>query len=331
MDTIVVDQDFLVAVDIGATNTRVSLYWVQSKTITEVPKFKSSSLEDLFHHLNNLAQQVQQKTKHVSLGAVLAVAGPVSHNREQVTITNYHGTDKTLHVKDLPHVLFPQGKTQLLNDLEACCYGIMSTPKKEDYFQVAFASTTEQVHMNYAVLAMGTGLGCGIILNDYDSVLPLEAGHCTLQHSEEDAPLCQYLSKHLYNGEQPIEYEDICSGRGLKAVYEFLSKHTKSSHDIATLPDEFAKQSMWIHYKYLMRAAQNISVMIPSVKGVFLAGDNQVQNDTFFQSKQDQLREEFLDHTKREWMEKVTVWRQTKSNNFNVQGALFIAKKNYLQ
>ncbi len=328
---VVSDQDFVVAVDIGATNTRVSLYWIKSKTITQVPKMKSNTLEQLQQHLNDLAQQVKQKTDHQSVGAVLAVAGPVSHNREQVTITNYQGSQKTLHVKDLPTVLFPHGKTQLLNDLEACCYGIMSTSQKEQYFEVAFASSTEQTTMNYAVLAMGTGLGCGIILNEQHSVLPLEAGHCTLLPSDEDAPLCQHLSKQLYHGKQPIEYEDICSGRGLKAVYEFLSTHTKSSHDIASLPDEFAKQAMWIHYKYLMKAAQNISVMVPSVKGIFLAGDNQVHNDAFFQSKQEELKEEFLDHTKREWLDKVTVWRQTQSNNFNVQGALFIAKKNYLQ
>ncbi len=48
-------------------------------------------------------------------------------------------------------------------------------------------------------------------------------------------------------------------------------------------PNQYAVQALKIHYKNLMRAAQNIAVGLQA-KGLLLAGDNQVANDPFFRS-----------------------------------------------
>lgn len=48
-------------------------------------------------------------------------------------------------------------------------------------------------------------------------------------------------------------------------------------------PNKYAVQALTIHYRMLLRAAQNIAVAL-QCKGLFLAGDNQVANDPFFRS-----------------------------------------------
>jgi len=82
-----------------------------------------------------------------------------------------------------------------------------------------------------AVLAMGTGLGTGLIVGAPGgtfNVIPLEAGHVHVAtpginspnfHEERDR--IEFLSQKIYGGSYPIEFEDICSGRGLEYCYEF--------------------------------------------------------------------------------------------------------------
>jgi len=86
-------------------------------------------------------------------------------------------------------------------------------------------------------MAMGTGLGTGLLFsstykhtkfddNPKFEVIPLEAGHCSITYPAEKQP--QYhseskrltnLSKSVYGSHHVAEFEDICSGRGLKACY----------------------------------------------------------------------------------------------------------------
>jgi glucokinase len=81
------------------------------------------------------------------------------------------------------------------------------------------------------VCAMGTGLGTGVIRynpKDGFSVLTLEGGHCKAtfpgrkaENRETDMKRLEYLSQVLYQSKHSIEFEDICSGRGLQSCYEF--------------------------------------------------------------------------------------------------------------
>lgn len=82
---------------------------------------------------------------------------------------------------------------------------------------------------------MGTGLGVGLIQYNRShkheikfQPIPLEAGHCLItfpapgsKFYERDLARLKFLSKKLYNNQQGVEYEDICSGRGLQYCYEF--------------------------------------------------------------------------------------------------------------
>lgn len=81
---------------------------------------------------------------------------------------------------------------------------------------------------------MGTGLGCGAILynpvSERHHVVEMEAGHCLIPYvgenayptAKDDIERLKYLGKKIYEREgHPVEFEDICSGRGLKACYDY--------------------------------------------------------------------------------------------------------------
>lgn len=396
---------YFVAVDVGATNTRVSVViklrnhhqdrhhhrhhrvgaGASNAQRFELDKFQCSSVDqllDVLHFLNR--ELLTVFGGQGATAAALALAGPIDKSNHHVTLTNYDEGCRVLDKHALPSGIFPFEKTRFLNDLEACCYGVISDGINGDldqYFTSAFEKTTtttnESTHVSssssssidhrqkmyleqksYAVLAMGTGLGCGLIIcngkSDEDGSLSfvplaLEAGHVLVgnvgtkgssssssrkEDYEKTVSRFQYLSQSEWNGEYGIEYEDICSGRGLKNCYqfEFAYAHQPVNHsatpgDIAQTyqSDRYARMALEAHYGYLMRAAQNICVMIPSCKGVFFAGDNQVDNEPFVSENLDSLKEQFLDHQKKSWLTDVVAFRQVKKKNFNMAGCEYLA------
>ncbi|ELR23790.1 group A glucokinaselike, putative, partial [Acanthamoeba castellanii str. Neff] len=143
-------------------------------------------------------------------------------------------------------------------------------------------------------------------------------------------------SKTLYSGKHAIEYEDIVSGRGVLAVYQWITAEHKeaakyeSAEEISTAafredPCPFATKALLIHYRFLMRVAKNLCVGLQA-KGMFLAGDNQVVNNPFFEKHLPEMRAEFLDHPKPDWIDKVELYTQTESFNINLHGALYYAR-----
>jgi len=194
---------------------------------------------------------------------------------------------------------------------------------------------------------MGTGFGCGLLLfNDgFHKVLPLETGHTTIttlgknhKDKKEEEELFDYIGAKLYNNQNTIEFEDVCSGRGLGYCYEFVTKDDASveknitaqeivSKALCENPDPYASKALLWHYKYLFRSAQTQCVGLQA-KGVFLAGDNQVYNNSFVTKHTNTFKEEFLNHTKRKWIEEIPFYQQTKKYNLNLHGTLFVARRN---
>lgn len=194
---------------------------------------------------------------------------------------------------------------------------------------------------------MGTGLGCGLLVaphkqNGHHTVLPLETGHtlittlgCEDPAFKEEENLIQYLSKKIYQNKFTLEWEDICSGRGLVHCYDFATKsspHSEKTLDAGKIIERAmsgepeAVHASLLHYKYLIRAGQNQCVGFQA-KGIFLAGDNQVANDPFVSKHMEELKAEFLNHPKQGWIADSFVFRQIKSLNLNLLGCMFVAQK----
>lgn len=173
-------------------------------------------------------------------------------------------------------------------------------------------------------------------------VIPLEGGHCKVTYpgrksddKPKDMERLDFLSMRCYNSRFTIEMEDICSGRGLQSCYEFETKQYPcklKANDIAKLAirqeDPHAEQAMLAHYRYLMKAAQNIMIMT-NCKGVFFVGDNQVDNGDFFVRHRDVLKFELSNHVKFTWLENIDAYRQIKPYNFNLEGTFYYLKQNH--
>jgi len=286
----------------------------------------------------------------------MAIAGPVTEFGTVGELTNYESTtpeERLLRVKDLPSNIFPHATTRFVNDLESCCYGVLALDNQKllgEYFAPVWSvegdnSVQLRPTVHHAVLAAGTGFGCGLLikLGAQFQVYPIEYGHALLpplgtEHPNRDLDerLSNYLSQKLYAGRYAPEYEDIVSGRGIGWVYEFLVQGKTdcpsglSAAEIVFAatndpPNKYAVQALTIHYRILMRAAQNVAVALQA-KGILLAGDNQVANDPFFRSLAPELKAEFLNHPKRHWIENVPVFAQYKLFNINLFGTLFVAR-----
>jgi len=349
--TVLQTRKYVIGVDVGGTNTRVAVCGLDGQYII-VSKFLSSSLKQLLGGLEQLSAPLISLMGFAPYAACLDIAGPVAENGTQVEITNYSGSsaERTIKTSDLPPLLFPAGRTVFVNDLESCCYGILGLDEQKklgEFFAPLWGHVSTELqlpHVHHAVLAAGTGLGAGLLLklgNRNFQVYPLEFGHAlipplgiTHMDREFDQHLLNYLSERLYAGAYPAEYEDIVSGRGLTYVYDFLVKDLTDTTggltpaeiaSAAASGNAHAKKALEVHYRTLIRTSQNIATAM-NVKGIFLAGDNQVANDGFVKSIQKELHEEFLNHPKRHWIENVPVYTQITTFNINLYGTLYVAR-----
>ncbi|PRP77286.1 glucokinase [Planoprotostelium fungivorum] len=371
-DALDLPLDLYLGVDIGGTNTRVGVInenerilalqnpgpdQPKSGAFLAVVKFKASTLEQLVEKLRLVGQQLLQATKRKPISAVVSVAGPVSENGRKVNLTNYIG-DKDLSVEGLPSILFNADCTRFLNDLAATCQGINSLAEEgrlNKYFDQLWSSNPVPPGFglnptNYLVLAMGTGLGCGVLAilpNGVHEVIALETGHLTVStvgpHEEgyqEEVQFLEWLAQKIYGGKHAIEWEDICSGRGLQSCYEYVVRNDNSA-DKTLNPEAIAKRAvennydpycrtaLFLHYKFLFRTAQEQCVGL-NCKAFFLTGDNQIYNNAFVKEKSQEYLEEFLNHPKRQWIDEAVCFRQTRRTELNLRGALYSARKIFM-
>jgi len=263
------------------------------------------------------------------------------------TITNYEQGDRDIHVNDLNPHGFPPDATLFVNDLEGTCAGILAlneTDQLGSFYTPLWVSeggvpkilTTKPS----LVLAMGTGLGTALIVTDFTKqshhIFPMEAGHILITELgvgnvdyEKEREMIKFIGGILYQDSFTIEFEDVCSGRGIGYVYRWLTGEEVSTGDIvekAENGDEMAKSAIGYVYRFLIRNAQNACIF-SQAKNVFLSGDNQVKNYQFVEPIKDMLHQEFLNHPKGQWLESVDMWAQTTEANFNIFGALFLSRK----
>jgi len=168
------------------------------------------------------------------------------------------------------------------------------------------------------------------------NIFPIEAGHILVtelgsgnEFHTKERDLVEFVGKKIYKNYHSIEFEDICSGRGISHVYEWLTGEVEETSNIikkAKEKDEKALECISYVYRFLLRNAQSLCVM-GQAKAVYLSGDNQVKNQEFVFQLKEVLHHEFLNHPKREWLESVDVWTQTENADFGIFGALYLAKK----
>ncbi|KAJ9458876.1 hypothetical protein DIPPA_70118 [Diplonema papillatum] len=335
-----------VAIDIGASNTRIAVKGVDGKG--GHIKRKVNSKPALFALLNE-ANTAFKKAGIVVLAAGVAGPGPRSPDGTRLgPFSNYTSEDQHLYRDELPSTLCPKGKTVLLNDLEAAAYGVAGVAggnSYSSYFSKMWGTNTAFDLRNgpCLVVAPGTGLGCGLIYmseSGKPSVMCLEFGHSSLAADAGDEAWLRQLATKVYTKPLPVEWEDVVSGRGLVACWYRCALDAKLI-DASSVTDAgqvaqraldgcpVAGKAMWLHYKYALAFASDL-VMGFVCGSVVFTGDN-IVNNQFYLGKSDvvsDLQNEFMSHTSARFgfHQKVSVYRQTQSVNLNLEGAFFKAK-----
>lgn len=197
--------------DVGGTNTRLSLYAADGKTLLREARFKSAdyvSLEDI----------VLPFVKESALGSpsacVLGVAGPVRNGSVNTTNLPWQLNELDLQEKlAIPKVI-------LANDLVVAAVGCLHT--RGDSLTVLTPNSINSKGNHLAVLAAGTGLGQAKLIWTGDRHLPLatEGGHGDFAPT---TPI-QMEFWHFLSNRFPdhVSVERVLSGNGLGCLYDFF-------------------------------------------------------------------------------------------------------------
>ena len=244
---------YWIGVDIGATNTRISLATDQEHL--QLCRFVSGSTRHQLAQFESLAAELSPFVRaQPASGAALAGAGRILKRGEVIDITNFKGgpEHRLLSRAELPQLLFPLQQTVFLNDLQAASYGVLSlalTGKLSGYFTPLWGRNVD-LHTDlapYLIVAPGTGLGASLLLwvaevGQYIA-MPLEAGHThcpPLGPDHEDyaseKELLDFVSKKCWAGKSSAEFEDLVCGQGLVNIYLWLcSKQAKPASEQQSL------------------------------------------------------------------------------------------------
>ena len=356
---------YCLGADVGGSGIRfiLSNYHNENQFI-EHEHIKAKNSNDIYQAVNSLNTTIQKlHSKSQCCGSTFAIAG-LRKSKDTVSLLNWPGPDsnRTIDVRKFPKTIYPEHHSILLNDLEACVYGIIyynNQKKSHEYFEKLWGPSNSLISKtNTAVLAMGTGLGGALITHDSISqrsfAVPTEMGFLqAIQEGdnypgiEEERKIIQYTSNHLYGGKHMPIYENLASGRGMVITYQYLLQNQKNSKaiqnniqnhsinqktitalDITNLAkngDKIALEAMKRHYLFFTRCAKAFASSL-KCESVIMALSNQVTNRWFVHTIIPEMELEFKNFTKPDWMKNISVWAQKKDINFNLLGTSYISK-----
>lgn len=199
----------VLAADVGGTKVNLALF-ASSKGELRRLRMQSYPSQE-FDSLLGPVRHFLDAGAPALAAAAFGVAGPVRHERAQITNLPW-----VIDAEELRGVLgiVP---VKLMNDLEATAYGVLTLPPDD----LLTLNAGEIQPGNVAVIAAGTGLGEGMLFWDgsaYQAV-PSEGGH--VDFAPRNALELELLS-YLWSRHGHVSYERLVSGRGLVTLYEFL-------------------------------------------------------------------------------------------------------------
>ncbi len=276
----------LIAIDVGATNTRIAVGPADRPFEAELIKVRQPV--DSAHALRLLLKDVLGelgRNGHATL--VGGFAGAPSPDGV-FTMTNWGG-DRDVTREDLLALGFE--RVQMLNDLEAAGHGLIAllNHRAEDSGSIVpLSKRWIPPTGNRALVMPGTGLGSvGIIdLGGEWHVVPSETQHA-LATGETKREMAWLDRLHTALGRPPT-WEDCVSGRGLERLYHLAISGTEPSlvdagtvADLALAGNERAAAALDAFYALAGGFSQLLALAFLSTGGLFLGGTSTQRNQDF--------------------------------------------------
>lgn len=202
----------LLAGDIGGTKTTLAI--IASDAGIRHPLAQATFASQAYTSLTQLAGEFLRQSGYRVDSACFGVAGPVVEGRASVTNLPWE-----IEVAELSRSL-GIATVQLINDLQAVATAIPHLEAR-DIHTLNSGRPVEGAAI--AVIAPGTGLGEGFLTWDAThgryQAQPSEGGHASFAPSNalEDG-LLHYLRERYGH----VSYERVCSGIGMRNIYEYL-------------------------------------------------------------------------------------------------------------
>lgn len=205
----------ILAGDVGGTKCNLALFAERNGRLEPVfeRRFASKDYAQFDLLVSDFARQAASysSTDRV-IAAGFGVAGPVTHNRVKATNLPWTVDGAVIAEKlGVEHAV-------LMNDLAATAHSLEYLAPED--FCVLNKGQAEP-NATKGLIAAGTGLGHAILFWDGQryQVAPSEGGHADFApHDERQAQLLKFMLRRV----QPVCVEAILSGRGFRAVHEFL-------------------------------------------------------------------------------------------------------------
>lgn len=279
----------LLAGDIGATNSRISLYeasFLNGSNVSKLDQLKllihktypSQERASLLEILQDFTRSLPKPPDFGCFG----IPGPVKGETSVTTNLPWQ-----VHAGDIARGIGLK-KVWLLNDLEAIAHGLLKLDDRD--LQVINPTPLPGEGGNVAVIAPGSGLGEAGIYWDGESYHPFgsEGGHCNFAPANADQiEILQYLLKKYAR----VSWERLLSGPGIVHIYSFLRDTGKEEepswlHEklqkmdpAKVITDEalhgrapICKRTVEIFFDLLACEAANLALKIMSTGGVYIAG-----------------------------------------------------------
>jgi len=212
--------------DIGGTKTILALF--SSETGPRAPLYEASYASAAYTGLDAIIEEFFQQSKVAAAAtACFGVAGPVREGRAVITKLPWQPDSSMLQAT---HGF---RRALLINDLVATGYGLPHLAASE------FLTLNQGRHAGegaFGIIAPGTGLGEVIFTWDGSRyvAVPSEGGHTDFAPSSEtESRLFDFLKQRYGH----VSYDRICSGPGIRLIYDFLK-----SSQLAEEPPWLAEQ-----------------------------------------------------------------------------------------
>ena len=202
--------DLLLAGDVGATKTNLTLYTAADGVLTAV--VETHFMNEGYRGLEDVVRAFLRDRADVPVAACFGVAGPVADGRTRMPNLGW-----VIDAPALGRVLALE-RVVLLNDLEATAHGIATLPP--DQLKVLNPGAPV-VGGNAALIAAGTGLGEALLYWDgtRHRVCASEGGHADFgpRNAAEIAILVRLMERFGH-----VSWERVVSGPGLHNIYGAL-------------------------------------------------------------------------------------------------------------
>ena len=309
------------------------------------------SKSQIFQELKDFHITLTSYLPHIKiLATTISFPGPIDN--DTVVIPNWWSTgDNHFSRSDFQGLCFIEGsQVSFINEIQALGHGLISTDEffglEDDFAPLWKPPALDVMPTLYplyfsseaaAVLQVAFGLGAAFIVpidsSDSYRVIASEWGHSLVQLCGPDEPgyddelqLTRFIAakKGAF-----VEWEDICSARGLENCYAYETREQPiegSAIDIIERDptDSYAAKALATHFKFLMRFARMCSISF-NCKSVFMTYSVFSGGTHCLQKHVATCRDEFMHFTKSEWVSGTSVFVQTSDKNISALGVMYHA------